>query len=191
MDKHFVDAHKRWPSITRVQSIKIRASFPQPESFGILRVKDVEFKLGLGPCGRHVTHLSHSIKDDLLTIVQESRLPDDLEGPDYGAYSKARRALEDDARLHRLNPPVLFYVPKFEQVIKEYRWGFWPIYESVEIKPPEVVVEGALTKEQEAAHRKTMDDYATELSAWRGRNEVKTFIYKIADIHGRIEVVTS
>lgn len=77
----------KWPdpfdyAISTFKSVKFRASFVQPESFGLLKVKEVEFKLGLGPCGRHVTELSYSISGDLLTIVQRSREPDDLIGPD-------------------------------------------------------------------------------------------------------------
>ena len=112
---------------TATQSLKFRASFVQPESFGLLKVKEVEFKLGLGPCGRHVTSLSHHITADLLTIVQVSRLPDDLEPPDGSEAQIAKRKLREDEDLHRRNRHMFVSYepePTHEQVIKGYRWGF-------------------------------------------------------------------
>ncbi|WYW04209.1 hypothetical protein Kallioja_00011 [Pseudomonas phage vB_PpuP-Kallioja] len=87
-----------------VQRIKFHASFPEPERYGLMKVTEVVFKLGLGPCGKHVHNLAYEVTDNLLTITQ--------------------RATELDSVGH-----------------------------------------------------------------WFKRVEIKTFVYKLSDIHGRIEVV--
>lgn len=176
---------------TVTQSIKLRASFVQAETFGMLKVKEVEFKLGLGPCGRHVTHLSYDIKDGLLTIIQGSRLPDELEPPDRSAYHTARDKLEADDHKRRLFEPQLVRMTQLERIIKDYRWGFWPIFEYVEVKATEAVLIGTLTDEQRSELVKIMDDYNTSVREWGAGYETKKFIYKISDIHGRIEVITN
>lgn len=54
------------------KSIKFRAAFPKKESYGLLQVADVEFKLGPGPCGRDVVKLNYKLNEHLLVITQES-----------------------------------------------------------------------------------------------------------------------
>lgn len=60
-----------------LQSIKFLASFPKKDSYGLLQVNEVEFKLGLGPCGKHVHNLRYEVSDHLLTIIQRSTVPGD------------------------------------------------------------------------------------------------------------------
>lgn len=81
--------------------------------------------------------------------------------------------------------------PEFDRVIKDYRWGFWPIYEYVEKAPAKVIIQGALTKEEIAELEKVVADYRMQKIEWLERLETKKFIYKIADIHGRIEAINS
>lgn len=54
------------------KSIKFRASFTQPDTYGLAKVKEVVFSLGLGPCGRVVTKLDYEILGDLMVIRQTS-----------------------------------------------------------------------------------------------------------------------
>ena len=179
------------------KSIKFHASIPQPESYGLLKVCKVEFALGLGPCGRHVTELHHRIDGELgiLTITQCSRAPDELEPPDNTAAVSAQYKLRKDDELLRdatrwdhIRP--VFYVQP-ERHIKYFRWGFWPVFEEVVEPPKTVVIDGALSLEERAELEKTISDYeAAKRDFWRGL-ETKKFVYKISDIHGRIEVVTS
>lgn len=181
--------------VTCTKSIKFHASVPQPESYGLLKVCKIEFALGLGPCGRHVTELHHKIEGDLLTITQCSRLPDELEPPDGSAATSALfkirkddELLADAKRWDHIRP--IYYVPP-AQHIKYFRWGFWPVFEEVVEPPKTVVIDGALSLDERAALEKTITDYAAAKRAfWRGL-ETKQFVYKISDIHGRIEVVTS
>jgi hypothetical protein len=181
---------------TSTKSVKFHASIPQPESYGLLKVSKVEFALGLGPCGRHVTELHHKIEGDLLTITQYSRLPDELEPPDSSAAVSARYklhaddALLRDAKRWELNRSIYYDVAP-ERRIKYFRWGFWPVFEEVIESPKTVVIDGALSFDERAELEKAISDHEAAMRVfWRGL-ETKKFVYKIADIHGRIEVVTS
>lgn len=55
-----------------VSHLKFRATLPQDNSYGLLKVVPIEFAKGLGPCGRWVTKLGHKVTAELLTIQQIS-----------------------------------------------------------------------------------------------------------------------
>jgi len=130
------------------KSIKFRASFIQPETYGLAKVKEVEFKLGLGPCGRFVETLTHEVSEGILKITQTSHL---TERP-YPPYA-GREALEF---AERTRP----------------RWF-------------------GLTG-CKAAHKYNLsvyEDIREAIKEWRDGCEIKQFVYKMSDIHGRIEVI--
>lgn len=58
-----------------MKTIKFRASWVDPGSYGLVKAKEVVFEHGLGPCGRVVTHLHCTITEDLLTVTQWSYDP--------------------------------------------------------------------------------------------------------------------
>lgn len=55
-----------------MKTIKFRASWVDPGSYGLVKAKEVEFSLGLGPCGRIVTSLEYRISGEFLTVIQTS-----------------------------------------------------------------------------------------------------------------------
>ncbi len=57
------------------KSVVFHASWPDPGSYGLIKAREVEFKHGLGPCGRIVTRLSVHIEGQFLKVSQTSVLP--------------------------------------------------------------------------------------------------------------------
>lgn len=178
---------------TPAKSIKFRATFPKAESYGLHQVKEVVFALGMGPCGRHVIHLTHTITEELLTITQMSRHPDDLEEPGadvWPAKYKLDRHAEAVREMGRHRPCVVFnmFPPMFKKV-SGYLW--WAKYEEIkrdpepEPEPPKGFLE---PPEKEALEAQIREFYKAH-SAWRDRLEIKTFTYKMSDVHGRIETI--
>lgn len=173
----------------RVKSIKFRATFPKAESFGLHQVKEVEFKLGLGPCGKHVLHLKHEIADDLLTITQWARNPDDLEEPTNSTWA-IQEKLERHAEARK--DPIHTYEVEVSpaQVVERGWWIFkssctyGPIMKTIE-RPNRYLLEPS---EVTALHDQITAIYKAH-QEWQDRLEVKTFVYKMADGHGRIEVL--
>lgn len=96
----------------RTKTLKFRASFAEPGSFGLIKVKEVTFTLGMGPCGRFVTELDWRFDQHYLVIEQTS-------------YPEAPKAASKE-------------------------WFDW-------LKDPDVT-----------------------------NREIKTFVYKMSDVHGRI-----
>lgn len=174
--------HIRKPAIPRCKSIKFRATFPKAESYGLHQVKEVVFALGLGPCGKHVLKLTHTVTDDLLTIVQTSRAPDDLEGPILEKTRAAEQALSEDRKLRAYYGPRL---TRSEFVTTGHLW--WK--KTIEIKPENVHIKGLLTPQQVADYEAIIKAQRVAAKAWLDRLEVKTFVYKMSDVHGRIEVI--
>ncbi|WP_449640131.1 hypothetical protein [Pseudomonas sp.] len=70
--------------------LKFRASFPQPESYGLLKVTEVVFEHGLGPCGRIVTDLDYEVSETLLVIHQTSF---------HEGSTRLSRALKDNCEI--------------------------------------------------------------------------------------------
>ena len=169
-----------------VKAVKFRATFPKAESYGLHQVKEVEFKLGLGPCGRHVIDLAYAIHDDLLKITQSSRLPDDLEAP----VCNHRARLHQHMLAKDRGPTIHKTLIKPEQVVKSGWWIFestctYPaVYETVEVPNKDILTAAELVELY------NLMDYGNKAyKAWQDRLEVKTFVYKMADVHGRIESI--
>lgn len=58
-----------------LKAIRFRASWVDPGSYGLVKAKEVEFKLGLGPCGLVVTALWAKVDGEILTITQHAYDP--------------------------------------------------------------------------------------------------------------------
>ncbi|WYW04261.1 hypothetical protein Kompost2_00011 [Pseudomonas phage vB_PpuP-Kompost-2] len=181
--------HRVYP-VTPTKSIKFRATFPKAESYGLHQVKEVVFALGLGPCGKHVLRLEHTITEDLLTITQTSRHPDDLEEP--GGVWSAKYKLERHERavdqMMRDRPMARLYIPEY-RVVSGFLW--WAKYEEIKPEPlPEMPPpEGLLEPAEKAALELELRELYKAHADWRDRLEVKTFVYKMTDVHGRIETI--
>ncbi|QZA71323.1 hypothetical protein ALEA_10 [Pseudomonas phage ALEA] len=139
-----------------VESLKLRASFTQPETYGLSKCATVEFSRGLGPCGRWVSKLGYVVDRDLLRITQISF------GIDLDA--KADEFLKD---IRKLN----------DEAKRIEKFGYGDVM--------------AMTlSQQEYEHRLVaLENLGKECElAFRDR-EFKEFIYKMSDVHGRIEVI--
>lgn len=131
-----------------VQSIKFRASFPEKESYGLIRVKEVEFALGKGPCERFVETLSYRVTDGLLVVTQTSHATP-RPYPPFAAKDAYEMAQACKPRWFGLLGSGIGY---------DYNMR---IHEAIK----------------------------TAVKAWRETEEIKDFVYKLSDIHGRIEVL--
>lgn len=138
------------------QSIKFRCSFPEPERYGLMKVAEVVFKLGLGPCGRWVTELSYEATDGLLKVTQTS-YPDN--------YESIRRTAE------RLFEDVTLDAKRIE------KHG----YGDVKTMTP--------TKDRHERKKERFHAISARAHELQDQVEIKEFVYKMADIHGRIEVL--
>uniref|UniRef100_A0AB74UPW9 Uncharacterized protein n=1 Tax=Salmonella phage Phylax-28 TaxID=3349226 RepID=A0AB74UPW9_9CAUD len=139
-----------------VSALKLRASFTQPETYGLSKCATVEFSKGLGPCGRWVSKLGYVVTADLLTITQISF--------EIDLASKADEFLSG---VHELNHEA--------QRIEQHGYG-------------NVM---AMTLSQHDYEHKlvALENLGEECNqAFKGR-EIKEFIYKMSDVHGRIEVI--
>jgi hypothetical protein len=169
-----------------LKALKFRASWPDPGSYRLIKAREVIFELGLGPCGKHVLALAYEVDEHLLKVTQTSRQPDDLEPPTEGLSAIYKLQKHDLAR--RLERPLRTGMKPG----KTHTTGWW-IFKSTWSEPPMLTLEqpephpDTLTMAEvidlqviEQAHKKAYQE-------WRDRLEVKTFVYKMSDVHGRIE----
>jgi hypothetical protein len=131
-----------------MQSIKFRASFIQPETYGLAKVKEVEFKLGEGPCGRFVETLAFRVTDGLLVVTQTSHLTK-RPYPPFAGNDAFEMAQACKPRWFGLVGSGIGY---------DYNMR---VYETIR----------------------------TAIKAWRDTVEIKEFVYKLSDVHGRIEAL--
>jgi hypothetical protein len=143
---HYVGG--RTTNKAHVKQIKLRASFPEPERYGLMKVTEVVFKLGEGPCGRHVETLAYSVTDQLLTITQTSYATPRPYPPYAG---------QEAAEFAESQRPRWFGLVGCKSAF-EYNQG----------------ISKAIRK---------------AIMAWRDDCEIKEFVYKLSDVHGRIEVL--
>ena len=178
-------------SMIPAKSLKFRAAFAQKDTFGLVKVCEVEFTHGLGPCGRHVTDLRYEIADGLLTIKQWSRHPDDLGEPTEG--SEARWLLEADnqkARLEGSYPGLILTTPDEPRTFTTgFLWWRKTVVIPAEPLPEPPPKPGRLTTEQRTELRKQFSDYCKAHDKWVNAVEIKEFVYKLSDIQGRIETL--
>lgn len=174
--------HRIYPTAP-TKSIKFRATFPQVESYGLHKIKEVVFALGLGPCGKHVLRLEHTVTEDLLTIIQTSRDPEDLEQP----YLYELEALTYEIQLHSA---AVDERRKLLRTFGEtYTTGhlWWKKTHVMTVDTRHL--KDLLTDEQKKANFARQDEIKKAAREWLKRLEVKTFVYKMSDVHGRIEVI--
>uniref|UniRef100_A0AAU6W3B9 Uncharacterized protein n=1 Tax=Pseudomonas phage Lepni01 TaxID=3138536 RepID=A0AAU6W3B9_9VIRU len=180
-----------------IESIKFRSSWVDPNSYGLVKAKEMVFEMGLGPCGRHVTELRYEVDEDLLKISQWSRHPCDLAPPTDDYYNACRKIdrHEDAERLYERERRLAGYCGLGRLVRPEetVTTGFWwwkrtytiPAETLPEIPKPE----GFLEATELAALKAHRSAIWQAHAKWQDAVEVKHFIYKMADVHGRIEVV--
>jgi hypothetical protein len=175
----------------KVKAIKFSASWVDPGSYGLVKNRQVVFELGLGPCGRHVVDLAHTISEGLLTVTQWSRLPGELTPPDRSAALSADHKLE----MHRhasqgWEPVITHYGPP-----KVVTAGWWIFKSTFTVRGPEELVhnpnrpEGLLKPSEVIALQALVRDFWDSVRKWDEGVEIKTFVYKLSDVHGRIEVL--
>lgn len=190
MHKGYVDAHKSWGKFkveSPIKAIKFSASWPEPGSYGLIKNRTVLFELGLGPCGKHVLKLAYEVDDHLLRVTQESRHPDDLEPPEAPMDAFFKRGKHLTAKRLSQRPPKLTY-----KAGEPVQIGWW-IFKMGTHTPLEMVVEepepnpDILTDEQLKELYKVLTEHNLAFQAWKDRLEVKHFVYKMSDVHGRIE----
>jgi hypothetical protein len=166
-----------------LKALKFRASWPDPGSYGLIKAREVIFELG--PCGKHVLALAYEVDEHLLKVTQTSRQPDDLEPPTEGLSAIYKLQQHENAkRMQR--PPRL--VAKPGETTTSGWWifksSFTPVVMGFEEQEPhkDILTMAEVIDLQviEQAHRKAYQ-------AWKDRLEVKTFVYKMSDVHGRIE----
>lgn len=175
--------HVRHQPHPQTKSIKFRATFPQVESYGLHKVKEVVFALGLGPCGKHVLRLEHTVTEDLLTIIQTSRDPDDLEQP----LIHELKALTYQIHLHSA---AVDERRKLLRTFGEtYTTGHLWWKKTHVMTVDATTIKGLLTDEQKVENFRRQDEIKKAAREWLKRLEVKTFVYKMSDVHGRIEVI--
>ncbi|QNJ57494.1 hypothetical protein [Pseudomonas phage PlaquesPlease] len=168
--------------MNHVSEISFKVSRPDG-TYGLFKLSETVFKLGLGPCGRHVTKLSVSVDRDFLRVTQWSRAADDLDPPPCPpneVYTKLARdecAMRNEPIIRLRLPPQVYYTGflwwKKRHVVNEPA----PLPE----KP-----KGALDPEERERLSEIIRDYKRAFAEWESRVEIKEFIYKISDVHGRI-----
>lgn len=185
------NVHQCSPQATnKVKALKFNASWVDQGSYGLVKARTVVFELGLGPCGRHVTDLSHTINEGLLTVTQWSRDPEKLTPPDYGAALNAQHKVEVHNQVSRTYQPTV----TVKGPPRTCTSGWW-IFKSTMEYPHEVQVanpekpEGLLEDSELASFKALATGYHDTVRVWEEGVEIKTFVYKMADIHGRIEVL--
>lgn len=170
----------------RAKSIKFRASWVDPNSYGLVKAKEITFEHGLGPCGRHVVSLAYEVTEELLTIRQWSRSPELLHEPQCHSQWK----LDRHQRLERSYRPAVT-LKRQEERVTGFLW--WRKSEWVDViettmgdrEKPEGLLEDSEVETLKAEVR----EHWAAVQKWNDDLEVKTFVYKMADVHGRIEVV--
>uniref|UniRef100_A0AAU6VZR8 Uncharacterized protein n=1 Tax=Pseudomonas phage Ghual01 TaxID=3138534 RepID=A0AAU6VZR8_9CAUD len=147
-----------------IKAIRFRASWPDPGSYGLVKAREIEFKAGLGPCGRVVTHLSYTVSGELLTIKQTS----------YPPELAVSRWLEERQFKASLPKDI---VTGGELVSSRFGlFGRQFVWSPVEIQRAEI----------SESSQKILKEFEEHHKARRDACEVKTFIYKMSDVHGRI-----
>lgn len=165
---------------------KFRASWVDPNSYGLVKAKELTFELGLGPCGRHVVSLGVAITDDLLTIKQWSRSPELLHEPQCDAKWK----LERHQRLERTYRPAVTLKRQELRVTGMLWWRKEEWVDVIETTHGDAVKPEGLLEDSEVAElQDQIRKYYSAVTKWNDDLELKTFVYKMADVHGRIEVV--
>jgi hypothetical protein len=168
-----------------LKALKFRASWPDPGSYGLIKAREVIFELGLGPCGKHVLKLAYEVDEHLLKVTQTSRQPDDLEPPTEGLSAIYKLSRHEGAK--RMQRPARM-VPKAGETITYGWWifksSFTPLTMALEEPEPhkDILTMAEVIDLQviEQVHKKAYQE-------WKDRLEVKTFVYKMSDVHGRIE----
>lgn len=122
----------------------------------------VEFKLGLGPCGRYVDHLESQIDYHGITITQTS-YPED-----FGHVFNTWRTLQENwSREYRL----------IHGRYDAKGVGFGNVQHM------------SLTEEGLKELHEKVTVYANKASALQEQREIKTFFYKLEDVRGRIVAI--
>ncbi|WYW04355.1 hypothetical protein Kurepalu2_00008 [Pseudomonas phage vB_PpuP-Kurepalu-2] len=170
----------RLPVLKRITHVKFNASWVDKGSYGLIKARDVEFGLGLGPCGRVVTHLAVEITADHLKVIQTSRLPEDVAPPAVDRTIKER--LDADRRHRRVYPGM-----KTIEVTTGFLW--WKKTEEVAY-PTLIEPKGLLTDAERDELNAAFEAQGKAYDAWYKAFEIKEFVYKMQDVHGRI-VTTS
>lgn len=124
----------------------------------------VEFKLGLGPCGRYVDHLESQIDYHGITITQTS-YPEDWAHVNKTALTMLQNWRTTDRLIHGRGYP--------EQ--KGYGYG------NVAAMTP--------TKEEHQRNKEAMHAMGRRATELQEQREIKTFFYKLEDVRGRIVAI--
>ncbi|QJD54653.1 hypothetical protein PssvBMR2_gp10 [Pseudomonas phage MR2] len=159
-----------------MKAITFKVSRPDG-NYGLHKIAETTFELGLGPCGRVVTNLSYTIAEGLLTVVQVSRLPEDVEKPPVDYSLKARLDADRKARYRTQ------IAPKVHTVTVGMLW--W----KREVEVHSLSLEnapGTLTDSERAELEAAFKAQGDAIDRWYKAHEIKKFVYKISDVHGRI-----
>lgn len=139
----FVNLRPQYP--LAVNHLTFKVSHPDGQ-YGLHKIADTTFALGMGPCGRFVTELSVDITGSLLKVTQTSYVS---EQPDPGDVLWDHHSLWAD----------------------QYRPRWWGLCgDPVEYE----------------RHRLALQELSKAHKAWRDTCEIREFVYKVSDIHGRI-----
>ncbi|WZX11471.1 hypothetical protein YZUPF006_000009 [Pseudomonas phage YZU-PF-006] len=169
----------------RASEVSFKVSRPGG-NYGLHKITETVFKLGLGPCGRHVLSLSAVVCEDFLRVTQHSRMPDDLEPP--ASPTEAYRSIAEHECASRWFRPVLLTIkPEPEVYYTGFLWWRKKHIRKADEPKPEAR-HGFLTPEELETHKATVRAYEKAVHEWENRKEIKEFIYKITDIHGRITI---
>lgn len=170
------------------KSVTFRASWVDPGSYGLVKAKELTFALGMGPCGRFVTSLRCEVSTESVLIEQCSQ-PDDKPCPDYRLalylreqVLRSERALKA-AQVEHLTAQLL---------VRHGNWvGRWPFkrFISAPSVPFEFKPGRYLTDSEKDAIAAIIEDISTGQRDWHNRNEIKQFVYKMSDVHGRIVTI--
>ncbi|AUV61716.1 hypothetical protein HOS76_gp22 [Pseudomonas phage Henninger] len=170
-------------------SVTFRASWVDPGSYGLVKAKELTFGLGLGPCGRFVTLLRCEVDEHFVKIEQWSQ-PDDQPFPECKHLERVQRMLERSRTEHLRQE-------KFYRDSCIFNPGYWTgpwwnrKFVHMERQPFEFVPkrgEFFSAKEIELVDA-ILKDARESQWAWRKRNEIKQFVYKMSDVHGRIVTI--
>ena len=122
----------------------------------------VEFKLGLGPCGRYVDHLESQIDYHGVTITQTS-YPEDWAHVNKTALTMLHNWKVADRLIHG----------RFGK--DGYGFG------NIAAMTP--------TEEEHKANRKALQEMTDRAGELHAQREIKTFFYKLEDVRGRIVAI--
>ncbi|ALO79968.1 hypothetical protein AU161_gp08 [Pseudomonas phage PPPL-1] len=135
--------------MSAAKSVTFKVSRPDGH-YGLHKIQDTVFSLGLGPCGRWVTSIEATVTESLLKVVQFSTDIDTTE-----AEQEMRESTS-----------VIF--------------GSAPAYYRTEKKLDAALVE---------FHKERYYRCRDILKKARDRSEIKEFVYKFSDVHGRIVII--